>query len=276
MERRFRNGLNLQASYTWAKDITNADSSLPGINGGVNQEQNPFDSKSQKALSIQDIPHTFVVSYIYELPFGKGRMFLNGGGILNYLVGGFSVGGVQRYMSGEPISFGCADGIPGFDNCISFSRVPGSHLSSGLKHPDVFALRKLGGNRPGPDPKVDSIFNGLARPDAPGYAALQGAPALFSQNAPYYRNGGAFRFGNVPRVTGEVRNFKYYNEDFSLIKNTPITERINFQLKAEFLNAFNRHIFSTPSTRPYDNDFGVPTGLINGPRIIQITGRVTF
>jgi hypothetical protein len=276
MERRFRNGLNLQASYTWAKDITNADSSLPGINGGVNQEQNPFDSKSQKSLSIQDIPHTFVVSYIYELPFGKGRMFLNGGGILNYLVGGFSVGGVQRYMSGEPISFGCADGIPGFDNCISFSRVPGSHLSSGLKHPDVFALRKLGGNRPGPDPKVDSIFNGLARPDAPGYAALQGAPALFSQNAPYYRNGGAFRFGNVPRVTGEVRNFKYYNEDFSLIKNTPITERINFQLKAEFLNAFNRHIFSTPSTRPYDNDFGVPTGLITGPRIIQITGRVTF
>jgi hypothetical protein len=123
---------------------------------------------------------------------------------------------------------------------------------------------------------VDSIFNGLARPDAPGYAALQGAPALFSQNAPYYRNGGAFRFGNVPRVTGEVRNFKYYNEDFSLIKNTPITERINFQLKAEFLNAFNRHIFSTPSTRPYDNDFGVPTGLITGPRIIQITGRVTF
>lgn len=276
VERRFRNGLNLQGSYTWSKDITNADSSLPGINGGVNQEQNPFDSKSQKALSIQDIPHTFVVSYIYELPFGKGRMFLNGGGILNYLVGGFSIGGVQRYQSGEPISFGCADGIPGFDNCISFSRVPGSHISSGLKHPDVFALRKLGFNRAGPDPKVDSIFNGLARPDAPGYAALQPAPAFFSQNAPFYRKGGAFQFGNVPRVTSEARNFKYYNEDFSLIKNTPITERINFQLKGEFLNAFNRHVFSTPDTNPYDNGFGVPTGLIDTPRFIQITGRITF
>ena len=276
MERRFRNGLNMQGSYTWSKDITNADSSLPGITAGVNQEQNPFDSKSQKALSIQDIPHTFVVSYIYELPFGKGRMLLSGGRLLNTLVGGFSVGGVQRYQSGEPISFGCADGIPGFDNCISFSRVPGSSLSSGLKHPDVFALRKAGFNRAGPDPRVDSIFNGLARPDASGYAALQPAPALYSQNSPSYRQGGAFRFGNVPRVTGEVRNFKYYNEDFSLIKNTPITERVNFQLKAEFLNAFNRHIFATPDTNPYDNGFGVPTGLINGPRIVQITGRVTF
>ena len=42
-----------------------------------NSEQNPFDSKSQKSLSIQDIPHTFVTSFLYELPFGKGKAFLS-------------------------------------------------------------------------------------------------------------------------------------------------------------------------------------------------------
>ncbi len=40
----------------------------------MNQEQDPFDSKSQKSLSIQDIPNTFVASFIYELPFGKGKI----------------------------------------------------------------------------------------------------------------------------------------------------------------------------------------------------------
>ena len=71
-------------------------------------------------------------------------------------------------------------------------------------------------------------------------------------------------------------SWEQFKQKISLIKNTPITERVNFQLKAEFLNAFNRHIFATPDTNPYDNGFGVPTGLINGPRIVQITGRVTF
>ena len=80
-------------------------------------------------------------------------------------------------------------------------------------------LNAQGINRQGPDPTVDSLFNGLLRKDNADYSALQVAPALFSQNAPSNRNGGAFSLGNVPRVTGEVRNFRFYNEDVSIIKN---------------------------------------------------------
>ncbi len=310
LERRFRAGLNLQASYTWSKDITNADSSLPGTNAGVNQVQNPFDPKSTKSLSIQDIPNTFVVSYLYELPFGKDKAFLNvHNAVVRSLISGFEIGGVQRYQSGQPISFGGATGIPGWDNFIEFTRIPSASLASNARkgHIDPFRELRLGyapaGQKPanpplGPDPNVDSEFNGLAIPfsratgasDNAGYAALQTSPAFLDQNTADVRglrtvqaancgdtcSNGGFLFGNVPRVTGEIRNYRYINEDFSFLKKTPLSERTTLFLKIEMLNAFNRHIFANPDTNPGDLNFGVPGGDIDGPRKLQLTGRIQF
>ena len=140
---------------------------------------------------------------------------------------------------------------------------------------------------------MDSEFNGLLRIENAGYSALQNAPAFYDQNqganrvlrarvscpgnaaTPNCDNGG-FLFGNVPRVTSEIRNYRYNNEDFSFLKKTPISEGATLFLKVEMLNAFNRHIFSNPNTNPYDNFFGVPTGTIDGPRRIQLTGRIQF
>ncbi len=283
LERRFSNGLNLQASYTWSKDLTDADSALPGINGGIPQEQDPTDHRSSKSISIQDIPNTFVVSYIYELPFGKDKTFLSQGRLLNEIVGGWQVGGVQRYQSGEPVGFAGATGIPGWDNQISFTRIPGSRIRSNLKHPNFHYLdTPAGANSPGPDPTIDSLFNGLRRPDNAAYAALQPNPAFYDQNASTFRGTGAYSFGNVPRITGEFRNYHYDNEDFSIIKNFTLVERLGFQLKTELLNAFNRHTFNAPSdvtqnfNNPNLNSFGVPRSVINSPRVVQFTGRFTF
>jgi hypothetical protein len=183
VERRFSQGLNLQASYTWAKTITNADSII-NVTNGVQQEQDPFNSKSQKTISNQDIPHTFVVSYLYQFPFGKNKRFLNSGNhLVRALISGFEIGGVQRYQSGEPFTFGCASVIPGWDNCIDFTRIPGTSLSSNVRRHgklDPFRELKNGNSLTGPDPNVDSIFNGLLIPttvagvsDNPGYAALR-------------------------------------------------------------------------------------------------------
>jgi len=51
---------------------------------------------------------------------------------------------------------------------------------------------------------------------------------------------------------------------------------VTFTFKVELLNAFNRHVFMTPNMNPYDRFFGVPTNTINGPRNIQLTGRIQF
>ncbi len=312
VERRFSQGLNLQASYTWSKTITNADSALPGTTVGVNQEQNPFNSKSQKSLSAQDIPNTFVTSFIYEFPFGKNKTFLNfKNALARSLVSGFEVGGVLRYQSGAPISFGGATGVPGWDNFIAYTRIPGSQLASNARRGKIDPFRNLksGNTQTAPDPNVDSEFNGYLVPNGvatntnpnpgstnPNYKALQNSPAFIDQNQFENRiqrsvrsslvggnfvacdtcDNGAFQFGDVPRTTGEIRNYRFYNEDFSFLKKTPLSEGVTFFFKVEVLNAFNRHTFNIPNTDVKATNFGVPTTTIVDPRALQLTGRFQF
>lgn len=273
LQRNFTNGLQFLASYTWAKELTDADSALPFTNNGWNaaiaQGEDPTNLKLNKSVSLQDIPHTFVISYLYELPFGKGKRFLNSNGLLNELIGGWQVGGIQRYMSGSPMSFGCSTGIPGWDNCVRFSLTGNPIMSSAARSHKVNPLAN-GGTF---DPNSTSYFNGAT------IGAIYGSDpngAFSDQNLPEFRGTGAYRFGNVPRVNSNARLDSYFNEDFSLLKTFPIHENLGFTLKAEALNAFNRHTFTAVDTNPNDQTFGVPTGTINGPRSLQLTGRITF
>lgn len=256
LTRRYRNGLTLQASYTWAKDYTDADSALPNNGIGVSQVQNPFNLHQEKAISAQDIPHTFVIAPLYHLPFGHDQRFLNRG-VTSAVAGGWEVGSVQRYESGQPFSFCCATSIPGFQNSIYYSRA----ISQSLKSSNYQQGRI--------NPLVSSennFFNTKAFID-PNLAA---ANSPVTAPVPY-------SFGDIPRVTGEVRTQPYFNEDISVLKTTTIRDGVSFVLKGEFLNVFNRHQFASPGDlNPIDSNFGIATGTIAPPRNLQITGRITF
>ena len=162
LERRFRNGLNLLASYTFSKTLTDADSAYAGLTAFNSSDtfnaQNPHDLRSEKALSYQDVPHMFVLSYLYELPVGKGKKFLNKGGVADKVLGGWQIGAVQRYQKGVPfIPFandanfaGIAFGTPN----PRLSRVPGQPLLA----PDASSYNPfLGGS--GCTPNADGTFS---------------------------------------------------------------------------------------------------------------------
>jgi hypothetical protein len=127
----------------------------------------------------------------------------------------------------------------------------------------------------GTDPGVNSFFNGAVNNPAPAYSGGSAPAAFVDQNLEQYRNGGPFQLGNTPRVTN-IRMPAWMNEDFSLLKDTPIHESLSFEMKFEFLNAFNRHLFGTPDTNPGDYTFGIPTYQANSPRALQVTGRFLF
>jgi hypothetical protein len=277
VERRFHNGLNLLASYTFSKTLTDADSALPTFAqfSGGSLVQNSYNLKGEKSLSYQDIPHTFVVSYIYELPVGKGKKFLNKGGLTDKVLGGWQVGGVQRYQSGQPISFSCNGGqfggpIPAYDGCIRLNRVPGQPLlsptASSFDGPAATNASNVGCT-----PQPDGTFAAPA-----GVATYFNCAAFFDPNAANLVAQRGYVFGNMPRITGEVRSQKYFNEDFSIIKRLRVTESQSLTLKADLVNAFNRHVFSRPDAGPADGTFGAVFGTVDGSRKVQFALRYQF
>ena len=297
VERRFRNGLNLLASYTFSKTLTDADSALPAFANFTSGIQNSYNLRQEKSLSIQDIPHTFVLSYIYELPFGKGKKLLNHGGVVDKIVGGWQIGGVQRYQSGQPLIFGCATGIPGYDGCIRYSRVPGQPLLSpqagNFNGPDFLVVQRHCGGLSLPEATADPTCNVYPDPQSPSigcqhqpdgtFTAPAGVMTYFNcaaftdPNFAVNSSGtGSYLFGSMPRTTSEVRSSHYFNEDFSLIKRTTLFERHALIFKAELPNAFNRHTFTRPDTGITNGTFGVSSGSINPQRSLQLSLRYEF
>jgi hypothetical protein len=263
LQRRFRSGLNLQASYTWSKDITNADSIVMNT-VSLSSIQDPTNLRGEKSVSTQDLPHVFVTSFIYALPFGRNQKYLNHG-LLSYIAGGWQPGAILRYQSGTPISFGCAASIPGWDNCVRYNLVPGKSIKSAAAkagNVNPFSVSSSGAN-----PDVNSLFNlTTARDSANG--------AFVDPNAS--RNGGAYQLGTMPRVESIMRLNPFYDEDISIIKDTPISENLTWEMKLEMLNAFNRHAFALPDVGPTNSLFGVPTSTLANPRNVQITARILF
>ncbi len=93
VERRFRQGFTYLAAYTWSKTIYAAGT-----------DQNPYNIAEARGLASWDAPHRFVVSSVYELPIGKGRRFINKGGAVNALIGGWQLGGIVSLQSGSPFT----------------------------------------------------------------------------------------------------------------------------------------------------------------------------
>jgi hypothetical protein len=249
LERRFSQGLNLLLAYTFSKTITDSDSALPvfATFSGGGGPQNPYDRRSEKSISNQDIPHALVVSYIYELPIGEGKKLAPSNKVVSKVVSGWQVGAVHRYQSGQPFSFCCAAGIP-TEGAIRFNRAPGVDILSAAARSDDF------------DVINGSYFNRAAFID-PNANRAPGAP---------------FRFGTMSRTTAEVRSKPFFNEDVSIIKNTAIYENVRLQFRAEMFNVFNRVVLRRPVTDVNAGDFGRIYGTANNPRIIQFALKLIF
>lgn len=111
LTRRLTSGLTFLGSYTWSKalDTTSA-------NRGTNNDILPQDSRCLRCeygYSAFHTPQRFVLSTLYELPFGKGKPFLNRGGVLNQLVGGWQVGSLVTWQSGRTLNTNAGSDIPG-------------------------------------------------------------------------------------------------------------------------------------------------------------------
>jgi hypothetical protein len=164
-------------------------------------------------------------------------------------------------MSGQPISFWGANGIPGFDNGIRPNRVAGQ------------SVRRSGAFNP---------FN-FVNDGNTGYDHASGACTTGYWNCAFVTdpnpNPGVnvpYQFGNMPRNSADIRSFGFYDEDIGINKTIPIREGINAEFRGEMFDAFNRHVFNKPDSGVQDTSFGQVGSTLLGPRNVQFVLRITY
>jgi hypothetical protein len=105
--KRYGNGLSFQIEYSWNRSLDNT----PIVGFG----QDPYNHALDRGNSDQVRRHIFTTAYTYEMPFGKGKPFLNAsGGGLNRLVGGWQVAGITYLRTGQPFSVSFSPGQQGW------------------------------------------------------------------------------------------------------------------------------------------------------------------
>jgi Carboxypeptidase regulatory-like domain len=103
LQKNFSSGLTYLVGYTWSRSIDNA-SSIRSHNGDTLFPQNSYNIAAEKALSTFHTAHRFVTTALYELPFGKGKPYLDTGGIANVLLGGWQLGSIITIQTGSPVT----------------------------------------------------------------------------------------------------------------------------------------------------------------------------
>ena len=273
LERRFRNGLNLLASYTYSKTLTDADSPFfvfTGFNSNVFGAQNPYNLKGEKSVSYQDIPHEFVLSYLYELPAGPGKKYLSHGAPSKVL-GGWQISGVHRYQGGTPVIINEFANSPNFTGGnFRFSQISGVPLIS----QNASSFQILNGADSGCTQNANGTWSSNSANNFFNCAAFlqPNADSLVAQRG--------YVFGNLPVAMSSIRNPGYINEDFAIIKRTTLFEAHTLTFKVDFVNAFNRHVFGRRDGNIFSSTFGVPGGgghnVLNAARQLQLTLRYQF
>ena len=246
VRRRFSQGLYFQANYTFSKNLTNA------IGTGANLFE-PYLDNNNKDLDWQradfDIPHVFNFNGIYQLPFGRGKRFLDFGGVADKIFGGWELSGILQWTSGTPITF--------VDNRGTVNRQGRSGRQTPQTSLSGEEIRALGG-----------VFeqNGtfyFINPDAI-------TTPVFFPNAPG-------QTGNTPRAI--VNSPKFFNIDMALLKNIRFSESTRLQLRAEAFNVLNNVNFIPPAAGQLQLITAANFGQITGStaaRTLQFAARFEF
>ncbi|HEX8455784.1 MAG TPA: TonB-dependent receptor [Pyrinomonadaceae bacterium] len=275
LDRRFAQGIQFGASYTFSKLITDASEDVlgGGRTGLSNVIQFPNDRAAQRTVSPTNPTHVFVVNYLLELPFGKGHRFLNRGGIVDKIFGGFTLSGIQRYQSGLPLTFFTDNSdARGFLDLIGV----GGNLRLNLTGQPITLDRGDQLITRGQTPGVVVINSGAFVAPPPFRTDLAVGTDAYRA---YYANPLRF-FGTAPATIPSVRSDKFSSENVSLLKKTRITETVTFEVGAEAFNIFNRTRFFAPTTNLGDTNFGFQSIIgdenVYSPRVVQLRVRLIF
>ena len=267
LRRRFTNGFQFQGNYTFQKILADTPNDTQA------RFQAFLDINNQGleySRADYDRTHTVNINTNLELPFGKGKRFLNQGGLVDKIFGGFQFTSIINISSGVPISIKDING--------TLNRTGRSNRQTAFSNLSSAEIKKLTG-----------IFhqNGIVYFIDPSVIAPNGSAIGSNLEAtPDSRFPGQVFFRAQPGQTGNLQRAFingpwFYNWDAGLIKNIRFGERYRVQLRAEAFNVLNRTNYRiAENTATFDVDsqtFGqIPSANTRSPRIMQFALRFEF
>lgn len=262
-------GLEFLASYTYSKSLDYNSLST----GETYVLQNAYNPRGDYGPSEFDARQRFVVSGFYQLPFTKNR-----------LVSGWQIGLVNQIQTGNPINPTLAIG-------------PGAGISLTVR-PDLLGRIQTTGNPAQyfKNAVLCEPFNGAVPttgPTAPAIPACAATPAAtLAVPCTFNSTGNSAGRNNYPIVPGTCHPGSlgrdaivgpgFLNTDFSVTKDTKITERFTLQFRSEMFDVFNHPNFGNPVLTATSGSFGniqstrFPTGDFGSARQIQFALKVLF
>ncbi len=257
LSQRYKSGLTTLVAFTWSKALDNG-SAIRGTTGDQYPE-NPYCALAcEYGPSGFNTPLRLVTSILYELPFGRGKAFLNRGGAVNAIAGGWQVTTIFTAQSGRPINTASWD------------------AGGQIIQPNSNRLSSTGVSPYAAQPTANGYFNKAAFINPPGATCT--TVALLSCYAG--------SFGNIQR--NSLIGPSTWDADFSMFKNIHFTERTNLQLRMEAFNVFNHVALGNPSASwggssatPAANfglirDTTTAIGTAYTMRQIQVAAKFTF
>ncbi len=270
LQKRFSQGMQMGVSYTWAKLLTDAAEDLFGNTpiGGV--IQNPHDRRSLRSPSSNVVPHSLVINFLGELPFGNGKRYLNRSGFVDRVVGGWQVSAVTRYRTGPMLVPFIAGGARDFLDLVGFT----GNLRPNVTGQPFYSSNEAGG--------INYLYLNPAAFSRP--AEFGAAPPFLNGNtvnpayAAYYSDPSRF-FGNASPTYSTLRGQAFFAEDFNILKKTKLSETTTLEFRVDFFNAFNRGRFTLPNLDLNNQAiFGISSRANDPeqPRRIQLGARFIF
>jgi hypothetical protein len=271
-QKRFSNGLSMLAAFTWSKCLATSSGYFNAENGF---ESDPVEDYFNPSLAYGvcafDIPKDFNLSGDYNLPFGKGEKWLTHGP-LSWVLGNWAANFSFIARSGQAFDLtwnGAASTVPtSIGGLASVSADPASiSTSSGsmtnYSRPSVLPGCSIYGGQ-----SITQWYN-------PACFVSPASPSV----------GPGYGFGDSP--VGGMRTQIFNDTDFSLVKNIPIKESMNLQLRFEGFNVFNHVVWGEPgvtdaptfssstNTVGYGSA-GVISSIASTPRELQLAAKFSF
>jgi hypothetical protein len=269
LRRQFRGGFFGQVNYTLADSKTDSDGT------GQNRFEAFMDNNRPElnhGRSVFHVTHVMNANAIYELPFGRNRRWLNGGGLTDILVGGWQIGSIVVLQSGSPLTIFSGRGTfnrVGRSNCgtLTTCNTAVSTLSvDQIK--DLLGIHKTEDGRIfWIDPKVINPATGRAV----GADNLENGPGFEGQ---VFFNPAAGEVGNLPVMAFDSP--PVFRMDLALSKRTRLFGRYTLELKGEAFNLTNSVSFDQGDMDINSTTFGRITGTSVGSRVIQLSARLDF